>query len=538
MSLTESQQLAKNWYFSYDSVGTLIGAAGTGKTYLIASIIEDILVENPSALIAVSAPTNKAVRVLEEKLTQFNINKLVNQPEKGKISLGTIHKFLRSIPSDNEDDESDLKFNSESAIAERPYYLYDYVFIDEASMINNLLYQLIKESVVGKCLYIGDPYQLFPVKENRVSAPFREIRNVCYLDGVVRYEGNILKLASRIRDRIEDESIDYPFVFAKSQENITVCKEKVEPEQSSWFADFLYKAVQEANSQGNPRPDYLRMLVYKRRTLEVFSTLIRKNVYGGMALSQYMPGECLFSHQPFYAYYNLKQHMELFDLSWLKSRTEEQANRTRVLLEDRDRARKHLTNSEDFLVKNCEIKTHTFLSPLSSFYHPQYATQFANWKNKTLEFCLVNLSYRGYTYEVALLTDEQRKAYAAYIQYVLDYWEKYQIPEYFLTKYKYLLNNTFNTQFEYQYWENSQDAPYCYQDGNQRFKVTNKLYSSFVITVHKSQGTTINENFFNYSDCFTRNPQMTPYEINSNLYRLLYTAVTRTSDNLYVLTKR
>lgn len=539
MGLTDSQQDAREWYHNLTDTGTLIGAAGSGKTYLIATLIEDILYSNPQALIAVSAPTNKAVRVLEEKLEQFDLNKLVSRPQHGKISIGTIHKFLKSIPNEDDEteDDSELEFNSDT-VENRPYRLYTHVFVDEASMINNLLYELIQESVSGKLLYIGDPYQLFPVKENRVSAPFRETRNVFYLEGIVRYQGNILKTAGRIRDRIENEEIEYAYVFPKSVENITVCKEKVQPESSQWFADFLYMAVQEANSQGNPRPDYLRMLVYKRRTLETFSTLIRKSVYGEKALNQYIPGECLFSHQPFHAYYHLKHHLELFDMSWMKTRTETQTNRAKVLLEDRDRARKRLANSEDWLVKSCEIKKHCFESPLTAFYNPQYAKFFENWKPQTLEFCLVRLAYRGYEYDVAVLTDEQRKAYASFMQYIIDYWKENNVPEIYLGKYKSLLNNTFNVQFEFQKFENKADEGFIFVDNNKPFKVVNKLYSSWVITVHKSQATTMNKVFFNYADCFTRNPQMTQYENHSNLYRLLYTAITRTAEDLWVFTRK
>lgn len=545
MGLTESQQQAREWFHNYSGVGTLIGAAGTGKTYLVSTLIDDILNRNVETVIGVdpclgvSAPTNKAVRVLEEKLGNFALNKFVSKPEKEKVSLGTIHKFLKSVPNENDEteDDTELEFNSDS-VENRPYQFYDYIFIDEASMINNLLYELIMESCRGKILFIGDPYQLFPVKESRVASPFRQINNIFYLETIVRYQGNILKLANRIRDRIEDEDILEPFVFHKSVENINVCKGKMKPEESEWFKDFLYWAVQEANSQGNPNPDYLRMLVYKRRTLETFSTLIRKNVYGEKALAEYIPGECLFSHQPFHAYYNLKQHSELFDLSWIKNRTEQQINRTKFLLEDRDRARKRLANSEDWLVKGCEIKHHIFEAPLSNYYNPKQAEFFKNWIPQKLEFCLVRLAYKGYQYDVAILTDEQRKECAKFIQYILNYWDENRVPEIYLGKYKALLNNTFNTQFEYQKFPNELDKPYCYQDGSKTYKITNKLYSSWVITVHKSQGTTLQKTFFNYADCFSRNPGMSTYENHSVLYRLLYTAITRTAEDLWVFTRK
>ena len=537
MELTESQQECREWYHADDTKKTIIGAAGSGKTFLIAQLIADIQQSDPTASIAVSAPTNKAVRVLSEKLDKFELNFLVSKPQSSQISVGTIHKFLMSIPTeDDEEDESALEFNSE-AIENRPYRLYDYIFVDEASMISESLYRLIEESVRGKLLYIGDPYQLFPVGENRVSYAFRESKNIFYLEGVVRYQGNLLKLASRIRERIEDELIEYAYRFGRSKENIEVCKEKCSPEQSNWFANFIQKALEEVNSDEYPQPDNLRMLVYKKRSLELFSSLIREKVYGEDTKDKYLTGECLFSHSPFYAYYNLRQHLELYELSWLKNRTEQQNNRTKCLLEDRDNNRKRLPNSEDFFVENCELDSFTFEKPFGDFYHPTFSKKFDNWEPFTVPFCRVTLTHRDKRHTVALLTDKQRIIYAHYLQYLVNYWKKYEIPDKFLAKYKSLLNNTFNVKLEYQRYNNPQDRLLTFKDGTKVFKVANKVYSSWVITVHKSQGTTLRDTYFNYTDCFTRVPGQSNYDSNSNLYRLLYTAVTRTSRDLWVFTK-
>ena len=46
----------------------LEGSAGSGKSYLVAALLRELALSRPSARVAVTAPTNKAVRVLKSML--------------------------------------------------------------------------------------------------------------------------------------------------------------------------------------------------------------------------------------------------------------------------------------------------------------------------------------------------------------------------------------------------------------------------------------------------------------------------------------
>lgn len=112
------------------------GYAGTGKTTLIASVVERLSANYKRVL--VMAPTGKAANVL--------CNKGVNAT--------TIHRQLYELTS-----ERPVEFKL------KPYVEADYFIIDESSMISVELFDDIK-SFKKPTLFIGDPAQLEPVGDD------------------------------------------------------------------------------------------------------------------------------------------------------------------------------------------------------------------------------------------------------------------------------------------------------------------------------------------------------------------------------------
>src|SRR3989442_625001 len=68
------------------SQNLLTGYSGTGKSFLTTKIIEELLFKNKSIKIAITAPTNKAVRVLKNLST---ISELHSQ-----VEFNTLHSLL------------------------------------------------------------------------------------------------------------------------------------------------------------------------------------------------------------------------------------------------------------------------------------------------------------------------------------------------------------------------------------------------------------------------------------------------------------
>ena len=141
-----------------DNFFTLAGYAGTGKSTCVKKILDEY-----NWGVVVSAPTHKAKKVV------INLT-----GEEGQ----TLHALCGLRPDVNLDE-----FNPNSPIF-NPIAIpkicdYNFVIIDEASMINQDLYDLIKELVKKsrtKVLFMGDPAQIPPVGEKE-SVVFNQTDN-------------------------------------------------------------------------------------------------------------------------------------------------------------------------------------------------------------------------------------------------------------------------------------------------------------------------------------------------------------------------
>jgi len=146
-----------HWLRNGNTFFTLAGYAGTGKSTIIKKILDEYRYG-----VVVSAPTHKAKKVV--------IN---TTGKEGK----TLHSLLGLRPDVDLDNfnPNNPKFNP---IAIPRIADYNFVIIDEASMINQELYNLITEKTKGirtKVLFMGDPAQIPPVGE-KASVVFTQDR--------------------------------------------------------------------------------------------------------------------------------------------------------------------------------------------------------------------------------------------------------------------------------------------------------------------------------------------------------------------------
>ena len=120
-----------------NSMWLLEGYAGTGKTFLLSRILRHVLMGHPKWKIAITAPTNKAVRVAKRMCDIDDV----------RVTFQTVHRML-GLKEKITDDGRQLferdAFNKLPDLA-----TYHLVVIDESSMLNDELFKEI-EKILSK----------------------------------------------------------------------------------------------------------------------------------------------------------------------------------------------------------------------------------------------------------------------------------------------------------------------------------------------------------------------------------------------------
>lgn len=191
--LSKDQQAAwaklQVWVENDDSYFVLKGYAGTGKSFLLK------MLTYLNLNIFFTAPTNKATKVLsgfvecDAKTTYSQLGlKMTAEDEKMVLAYGENIPYLprKSI-----------------------------LVVDEASMIGTPLFEFIEETrkrTRCKVLYVGDPAQLPPVGEvtSKSWKCSDKPENRSFLKQVMRYDNQLLVLATRIREQISDKDYSFP----------------------------------------------------------------------------------------------------------------------------------------------------------------------------------------------------------------------------------------------------------------------------------------------------------------------------------------
>lgn len=131
------------------------GGAGTGKSFFISKVADDILKHKAPGVIlrdvGITATTNKAAAVLADAMPHH----------RGDIQ--TIYSFMNLRVSEN------FNTGEQKVVPTRNWMIYDgtLIIVDESSMVNQALMGYIDKGTTENCkiLFVGDKNQLAPVKE-------------------------------------------------------------------------------------------------------------------------------------------------------------------------------------------------------------------------------------------------------------------------------------------------------------------------------------------------------------------------------------
>ncbi len=280
----------------------LKGYAGTGKTYLIKQVIEYIIQTEEHSKLALTAPTNKAVKVL------YNNSANNNTSSKGylfedlfdsnsRIVYSTIHKLLalKEIVSDS----GAVTFET-SEFGSIELSDYQYLFVDEVSMLDDKLTNIVLSKKKLKVIFLGDPCQIPQIGKgecipfNSITQPY--VFKYAELNEIMRQKGDnaIIAQSFIIRNNLhsQDPLPSRESALNDKQEGIIVLDSIADKSRiRSLFREYIDTPQFRAN------PDYFKVIAWRNETIRYVNGVIREVLYGTNAPT-FVVGEKLITQKP------------------------------------------------------------------------------------------------------------------------------------------------------------------------------------------------------------------------------------------------
>lgn len=264
MGLTACQQGAHDEFIHGEGNLTISGPAGSGKTFLMKSILASL--KNKHKTVAMVAPTHQAKNVLH-KMTGEDVS--------------TIHSLLKIHPDTYEDQKHFKQAGDVDGLDE-----IDVLVVEEASMIDNELYDIMGKTMPRKCriLGVGDKFQLQPVKhEPGVISPMFTRFKTYEMHEVVRQakDNPLIQVATEVRN---GEWLRTNWSKELKQGVLRV------PNVNKMLDTYLGKV-----KSAEDLLDY-RILAYTNDCVDTFNGIIREHVYN--TDEPFIAGEYLVTQMP------------------------------------------------------------------------------------------------------------------------------------------------------------------------------------------------------------------------------------------------
>lgn len=254
----QSIKKIRKWVNTDNKIFTLAGFSGTGKSTVIKKIIDEF-----NGQIVVSAPTHKAKKVI-----------MRTTGEDGQ----TLQALLGLRPDVELDsfNPNDPQFNP---IAEPRIGDYDLCIIDEASMINEDLYNLIIEKInesETKVIFMGDPAQIPPINEKESVVFKTESKEFFQLTKLERQSENnpLCFVYDNLRNNLLDEDGGFERItkMNKQGEGVIFTNDK------NIFRELLMEKIKSNDFENNW--DYVKVIAWRNVTVMSSNKIIRDELFG------------------------------------------------------------------------------------------------------------------------------------------------------------------------------------------------------------------------------------------------------------------
>tara|TARA_B100000929_G_scaffold108179_2_gene85744 strand:- start:4124 stop:5440 length:1317 start_codon:yes stop_codon:yes gene_type:complete len=279
VTLTKDQDKAADAFLQFlldpnENEFALQGFSGCGKTFLTQHLIE--LAETQADLLQTILDSPNPIEIV---LTALTHKAAAAIHEATGIEANTIHSFLGlTVYDDYQNGRTKLRKTKDYKVAENTI-----LFIDEASMADDSLLQMIRESTYHcKVVYILDPKQLLPVFENK--CPVDETVNLkATLSEIVRQKQNspIAALGAQLREAIDGG--EFPDLTQNTPETQHMEGKAFQNAVDAHFTDPDYdpanvKILAWSNNRVSDYNNYVRALHYQSPLYQPGERLIANSV--------------------------------------------------------------------------------------------------------------------------------------------------------------------------------------------------------------------------------------------------------------------
>lgn len=258
----------------------LKGYAGTGKTSIMKVFDNWLTDEKHNVTPLYAALTHKANKVTQRNNPNADTTTVAAMLKmKPKNQFGVVSRENVEFQDSNDFDP-----------------VRNVIIIDECSMIKDANFDIIKRVARNrklKIIFMGDPKQLRPPKQNNISKSFENVDASVELTKVERTGDNaILKEATAIRN---NGNLSYKTEFNDKQQGVAYYNKNTKND-----TDKLLSVLRNiVKSEAFNNPSYFKILAYTNYAVSVYNTNIRKIKYGEN-VAPFVKGEALFSYKTKY----------------------------------------------------------------------------------------------------------------------------------------------------------------------------------------------------------------------------------------------
>ena len=270
-----------NWYKSNSLVMILDGAGGTGKTFLVDTVLKELNVET-----LILAPTHEALKQLEEKIV-------------GSYTFKTCHSALGMSPVNT---AKGLVFEQRGDLTER-FKDIQLIIIDECSQLSRAFVEHFLDLGI-KTLYIGHKSQLPEVdpKRSQFSKCTSDVFTRGYLTVTLtqpmRNVGNLWDFNNKLEEAIYLNSFVVPSTFDIKKKDL----------DAILTSDKGKEDLQEGRT---------KLVCWSNNSVDTYNQKVREILYGLEAKSnRFLPKDKLILIQPM----TVIQNLDYYDASVLIKR--------------------------------------------------------------------------------------------------------------------------------------------------------------------------------------------------------------------------